>query len=225
MRNRTQSIIGLLLIAAGAAFFLDATDVIAVGELIANWWPLVLVGSGALALPGRPASRTAGIVLIIFGLALLPATTGAVDIPIWQLIIALLLVLFGARLILRGVRGDEQAALDNDASMTVILGDQRIVSEATAFRGGSLTVIMGDVTLDLRNATLREDGADIDVFCMLGELNIVVPREWRVEVRGTPILGEFKDDTDHGYQRPADAPLLTISGTSTLAEATVRHHN
>lgn len=223
MPNRIQTVIGMILVLAGVAFFLDAADVISVGEIISDWWPLAIVLIGLFAMLGRTRSRTGGGLLVLIGAVLLLATTGVIDIPIWQLLIALLLIAGGVNLVLRGLRGDREVVADNETTISAILSEQRIVSEATEFRNGNITTMLGETKLDLRKARLASDGATLEVFCLLAEVTIIVPREWRVTVDGMPILADFSDGTDHQFEREPDASLLAISGVSILGEVEIRH--
>jgi hypothetical protein len=60
------------------------------------------------------------------------------------------------------------------------LDDLDLRVRSPAFRGGRLTAVMSDVTLDLREASLSEDGATISVQSALTDIEILVPRDWDV---------------------------------------------
>ena len=62
------------------------------------------------------------------------------------------------------------------------------------FRGGDMTAVMGGCEVDLRQASMRVP-ASIDVFVMWGGVEIRVPEDWTVELRGVPILAGFVDKT------------------------------
>src|SRR5690554_588365 len=97
---------------------------------------------------GRAGTRTGGGMLVIIGGVLLLATTGLIDIPVWQLIIALALIGVGGSLVLRGYRGDDETARENDTTISVILDEQRVVSQAPQFRHASVTTILGETRFD-----------------------------------------------------------------------------
>lgn len=221
--DRTRALIGLLLIAGGVIFLLDVTEVIPAGEFFSQWWPAIFIVLGLIGLLGRPRSWFGAGMLIVIGVVLLLATLDIVDVPVWQLAVSVILIGIGLNFVLRGLgRGGTRNASDT-VNAVVILGEQRVVSEATAFRRANVTSILGEATLDLRNARLEPAGAMVDSVSVLGELTIVVPRGWRVTSNGMPILGDFQDQTDHSVELPDGSPQLTITGYAILGEVKVTH--
>jgi predicted membrane protein len=91
------------------------------------------------------------------------------------------------------------AASGSDSSATVngfaLLGAVKRGCDSQDFRGGSLTAVMGGCELDLRHASISSGHAVIDTFALWGGIEVKVPQDWSVEVRGTPILGAFDDKT------------------------------
>jgi hypothetical protein len=101
---------------------------------------------------------------------------------------------------------------------TVILGAFNRKCPSKQFRGGDLTAIMGGGKLDLRDAQIKEKEALLDIFTLMGGLEIQVPTGWVVEPRFTPILGGYQDRTarvSQGDQR------LVINGTAIMGTVIV----
>ena len=84
-------------------------------------------------------------------------------------------------------------------------------SEATAFRGGTVTTWFGGGTLDLRGATLDPAGATLRVSTLFGGGNMVVPEAWEVRTKIIPVFGGVGDSRPK-VDRPADAPVLHFEG-------------
>lgn len=61
------------------------------------------------------------------------------------------------------------------------------------FRGGEINVVFAGITLDLRKTTLQEGESFLEISTVFGGANIIVPPEWRIEVRNHSILGGFND--------------------------------
>jgi hypothetical protein len=75
--------------------------------------------------------------------------------------------------------------------------------------------VMGGVDLDLREAQFGAGVTEIEVFALMGGVDILVPTGVRVETTGMGILGGFGvsgADADPG----PDAPVLRISGVATM---------
>jgi predicted membrane protein len=221
--DRTRALLGSLLVLAGVVFLLDAADVIPARDILSGWWPVALIALGLFVMFGSPGSLTGGGILAAIGAVLLLATLDIIEISLWQLIIPLILIGAGLSLVIRGISPGGKADRSNRVNLMGVLSEQRIRSESGRFQRASLTSILGDVNLDLRNSTLDVSGAEVDAFCLLGDINIIVPRGWRVHVQGMPILGDFEDKTDHEQHLPHNAPELTITGVSILADVQIKH--
>jgi hypothetical protein len=82
--------------------------------------------------------------------------------------------------------------------------------------------IMGEVKLDLRNVQLGPGTSEINVRAFIGNVEITVPHNLRVECDGTPFLGEFNCKRRSKSTPSPDAPLIRITGGSFMASVEVR---
>ncbi len=109
-----------------------------------------------------------------------------------------MLALIGLRLVWIGLWPRRPlAGAENIATVDglVLLGGGRRSSNSADFRGGDLMAVMGGFNVDLRNAKIANGPAVIDVFAFWGGIDIKVPEDWAVTVRGIPLLGGFDDKT------------------------------
>jgi cell wall-active antibiotic response 4TMS protein YvqF len=82
--------------------------------------------------------------------------------------------------------------------------------------------VFGEVKIDLRKAGIAGDQAVIDVNALFGGVDIRVPDNWRVEMRGAGIFGAFEDKTVPPRLDPAvKTPQLIITGTAVFGAAKV----
>ncbi|MFQ6031126.1 MAG: hypothetical protein ACE5Q6_26990, partial [Dehalococcoidia bacterium] len=89
-------------------------------------------------------------------------------------------------------------------------GQERITSQD--FQGGEISAILGGMELDLREAGLHEGRATLDATVVCGGLELRVPKEWRVNLQTTTLLG----GTENRHQQPPPEEStgeLTITGT------------
>jgi hypothetical protein len=94
-------------------------------------------------------------------------------------------------------------------------------SQATDFRGGDLSAVMGGIELDLTGARIAADRAELQLFCMWGGIELKVPKEWRLDIRVLPLLGGYADNT---RQEPSlDAPVLVIKGSALMAGVDIKN--
>ena len=102
---------------------------------------------------------------------------------------------------------DEDA---NEVRLVAIFSPVAFHSTASAFRGGTLDCWYGGGIVDLRDATLDAAGAHLEVKAVFGGAQIVVPRDWRIEIDVNGVGGAR--DVRPSRELPVTAPLLTISG-------------
>jgi hypothetical protein len=82
--------------------------------------------------------------------------------------------------------------------------------------------IMGEIKLDLRNVRLGAGTSEIQVCAVMGNIRITVPHNLRVEVDGSPFLGEFSVKRKSASAPSPDAPTIRITGGSYLGSVKVR---
>ena len=100
-----------------------------------------------------------------------------------------------------GVQAVDQAAppagLDTDRYIraAALLGGVKRRNASRDFRGGDATAVMGGCELDLREARIASGEAVLDVFAFWGGVEVRVPPDWAVVLRGMPVLGAIEDQT------------------------------
>src|SRR5262245_24138237 len=101
-------------------------------------------------------------------------------------------------------------------------GDRMIRSQS--FRGGNVTAIMGGFDIDLRDAQIEGEAARIEMFVMMGGVDLKVPENWNVVLDVTPFMGGA-DYNPRNRRAPAEGPqkLLTVSGFVFMGGIEVKH--
>jgi predicted membrane protein len=114
----------------------------------------------------------------------------------------LVLVILGVSLIWRpsGRRMRFQGVVSvDDSSKTInalaLMGGFKRANDSQDFQGGEATAIMGGCELDLRKASIQQGEAVMNLFSVMGGIEIWVPEDWKVVLHGVPILGGFEDKT------------------------------
>jgi len=101
---------------------------------------------------------------------------------------------------------------------------------ATVMRQGEWTLprlyrvmaFMGQVDLDLTHVRIGSGTSTIEVASVMGQVNIIVPHNLRVESHGDPLLGEFKLKYTAPSAAAYDAPLIVIKGTALMGGVSVK---
>jgi predicted membrane protein len=89
-------------------------------------------------------------------------------------------------------------------------GHRRVDSKE--FEGGDIVALFGGVQLDLREAETKLDEMVVDVTAAFGGAEIRVPETWAVSMRVTSIFGGYDDKTHAPPPGAVKPPLLVVTG-------------
>ncbi len=96
---------------------------------------------------------------------------------------------------------------------SALFGGKDIRVDNECFTGADITVIMGAVDLNLRNAIISED-VYINVTAIMGGVDIYVPANVRVVTDGcSTIMGGIDVNTSYANIPSADSPRVIITGS------------
>lgn len=222
-----QVVFGGLLLSIGLLLFLRNLGYLS-GEAW-RFWPLLFIAVGSLKLASatNPFDRLLGLGLLAFGALRIAATYLGLEVGVVD-ILATLLVIFGAAIAWRGIRGPAanescraEIARDHISAMA-FMGGYGPKCTSQQFRGGDVSVLMGGIEMDLRQSSMSpQRPAVLDVFVMWGGVEVRVPDDWVVELRGTPILAGFEDKT-----RPIPGPIekrLIVRGVAIMGGIEIKN--
>jgi len=118
----------------------------------------------------------------------------------------------------RRTAGDDTS---DEFAIAVYVGGVQRACKATSLRRGSVSVVLGGVELDLREATLDPSGADLELSATLGGVNVTVPSDWRVVVDDRARLGGVEALVTDPEELPDDAPLLRVVAHARLGGVSI----
>ena len=208
--------LGLSLL-AGNIFSFDVVD---------NLWPVVLIALGLLWTIRGPLWL--GVVSIVAGTIFLAQEFG---LPVrmetaWPLLIVALGV---AILFSRDGRSKKRRsapASDSDGSVhgsdgiefSVSFSSRSMAVSSMNFRGGTVSATFGSLELDLRQAQLHENGADLNLSSTFGSITLHVPTTWSLRQNGSATLGGV-DDVRSSH--PTEGPTLRLQTSTVLGSLTI----
>ncbi len=205
-----QSLVGLLIIALGVGFLLDALNLWNFSVILADWWPLLIVAMGLLTLLSNPKEILWPFVMIGAGMLLLLRQLDAVSFNVWSLIWPILLIVVGFSFITDRLSPKPKQSGDDGIDLFVAFSGLDISNKSSNFTGGKATVLFGGMTLDLRHAKVKKE-AYINSFTGFGGLELKVPDTWIVKTSGMPLFGGWEDKTTKPTAK--NAPVLHVRGT------------
>jgi predicted membrane protein len=234
-------VLGLGIIIIGVLFLLGNMDIIDPHEYL-RLWPaiLIVVGIAYLIQCQHGSGRVWGIILTFVGTAMLLDRLYFIHFSLWDYW-PLILIFIGMMMIVkslfsrRGItppfaensffrRGitppfAESSDANNYIKAIAVLGGFKRINNSKNFKGGEFTAIMGGLEIDLRDASI-EGEAVIDIFALMGGVEMRVPEDWLVIIEGFPFMGGFEDKT-----RPPkeSAKHLIIKGTAVMGGVEIKN--
>jgi hypothetical protein len=110
----------------------------------------------------------------------------------------------------------------DDMGAFVIFSGLKRRFESDKFRGGKATAMLGGLDLDLTQAKLQENQATVELTAILGGIDLRVPRDWKVVVDSSAILGAV-DDKHSSVAATTVQPTLYVKATAILGGIDIKN--
>lgn len=216
MKQLKKIVWGIILIAAGVLFALNALNITDINIFFDGWWTLfIIVPCTAGLITER--DKTGNLIGIVIGVFLLLCCRDILSFDLfWKLLIPFAIVAIGLKMIFSGIFGNKA----NDILTNMRNRGARPVTGCAAFSGSNLdftnqlfegaelTAAFGGVKCDLRNAIIDQDAA-IHVTAAFGSIDILVPDGVNVKTSTLSLFGGVTNKTSSRK----NAPTIYISGT------------
>ncbi len=208
-----RSVFGILLIILGLGLLLG-------GE----WWPLLIVAFGLYKISTDKNSITFGIAVFLAGLLLLALNLGILPGGFWDYAWPLILILIGISLLSnRFIYGKNQQITENELNHFVVFGGSKEIVNTDDFQGGSVTAVFGGTEIDLRHSDIISENVYLEITAVFGGIDLIVPQNWKLEVKGTPILGGMDNKTHYSGGDNEIRPVLQIRYTAVFGGIDVKN--
>jgi hypothetical protein len=178
--NTHHIAIGFCILGLGVVLILDRIGVVP-AQTALRYWPLALVVVGLSVIvqacrPDAPVVRS--------------------SVP-WGSIFMILILGFSLSYVFER-RADATSATGPTPTLFAVLTGARHTADS-GFEGARVTTLLGGAHLDLRNARPAPgEEVVVDVFTLMGGSVLLVPPEWRLDVRAASFMGGIADQR----QRP-----------------------
>lgn len=206
----SRLLIGAAIVIFGTALLLNALTIIDTSSILQTWWPMLLIVGGIAMLVNDSKNYLWSLAIIIVGVFVQLRALGFYeDINLWQVIWPLVIIGAGISIAMgRSILPQSKVEAGSDDIMAFLGGsDQKNISEN--FTGSRVTAILGGAKVDLRKVTIKKN-ATIQLFTLMGGVELVVPRNVIVKNQTNAILGGVENKTDQDVVK--NAPVLTIIG-------------
>ncbi|MBN2213375.1 MAG: hypothetical protein JW723_03960 [Bacteroidales bacterium] len=211
-------IVGIIIILAGAALL--ATNFTDYGYEIKRYflrWEMLLIGVGLIALFTHE-SKAFGIIVLCIGAAFYIRSFIDIDFNFWQLFWPSMLIIIGLVIMFhhkshRRFHAYGKSTVDIIDEVIVFGGTEKMI-HSDNFQGGKLTSIFGGQKLIFTKAKLANGQNVIELFALFGGFELIIPEEWDVKIKITPIFGGVVDKrlSNPSSSQKSDKELI-IEGT------------
>lgn len=184
----------------GVIWRLNRTGVADINIFFDGWWTLFIIVPSITSLFESGSNKTSSIIFLVIGILFLLASQGLFEFEIlWEILLPAIVILIGLSLIF-GHKVDfnvkeKTKCLDSKDTESIFaaFGEQNVSKSGEKFEKANLNAIFGAVKLDLREAKLEKETV-IGAWAIFGGIEILVPEDCIVKVKGTPIFGGISNE-------------------------------
>ena len=216
--KKTSSILwGVILVAVGVIFALNAFGITNIDVFFDGWWTLFIIVPCAVGL-FTEREKTGNLMGLAIGVFLLLCCWDILSFSmLWKLLVPAVIVIIGLKMVLAGLFGNKanaifakmKAAGKAPKAACAVFSGCDLCYDGEVFEGAELTAVFGGIECDLRNAVIEKDCA-IQASAIFGGIDILVPSGVNVKVRSNSIFGGVSNKT----AIYPDAPTIYVSGLS-----------
>lgn len=235
----TQGVIlAVVLIAVGVLLFLDNIGLFRFRD-IWQFWPVLPIALGLAKLLDSKgvASQVWAAMWILVGSAFLLDHLGLWHMN-WGTVWPLAIVAFGVTMLVNALGRHQQgpvgpiagssegATSDNTLREWATFGGVKRRVDTQDFQGGEMVAVFGGIEIDLRRAVIAPGNKEvvIDANATFGGIELRVPENWIVIMRGIGVFGGYEDKTIPPRESDrATAPRLVIKGYAVFGGVSVQN--
>ena len=206
MKKLSSILWGIVLIAIGVVFGLNAFNITDIDVLFDGWWTLFIIVPCTIGL-FTDNDKMGSIVGILIGVFLLLCCQDILSFDmLWKLAIPAVIILIGIKMIVSNIFGNTSAEVltrhkENGTELkkgTAVFSGHDMNFNGQVFDGAELNAVFGGVKCDLTNAIFGKDSV-INASAIFGGIEIYVPENINVKINSNSIFGGVSDKKHRNY--------------------------
>lgn len=212
MKKVNSILWGIVLIALGLIFGLNALGITDINIFFDGWWTLfIIIPSLITLIEGK--SRIWSVIWLAIGIVLLLCARDILSFEIIsKLIIPVILVIVGINLIFKDyftkkVEEKIKAEVENDYCST--FSSQNVRYEDKEFKGANVDAVFGSVELNLENSIISSDQV-INASSVFGGVEITMPENVNIKIKSTAIFGGVDNKAKRSFNE--NLPTIYVNG-------------
>ena len=218
MKRVSQIIWGVIIVAIGVIFALNAFDITNIDIFFDGWWTLFIIVPCAVALFTK-RDKGGAILGILGGVALLLACQNVVSFSLlWKLVIPFIIVRIGLRLIFRDAFDKQSREAVEKVKATgaparqvcATFSGQDLNYEGEVVENTELTAVFGGIDCNMSQAIIPGDVL-IKAVAVCGGVDLYLPVGGNVKVRSNSLFGGV--DNKRTVAHIEGAPTVYVEAT------------
>lgn len=210
---------GLVLIAIGIIFGLNALGITSINIFFRGWWTLFIIVPSFIEL-FRGNSKMWSLIWLAVGIILLLCAQDILSFSlIGKLIFPFILIIIGVSIIFKDTLNKKVAEKirtlnENKGDFNeccAIFGEQKSDLSGQEFNGANLDAIFGSVELDISKAIIKKDQV-INANAIFGGIKIKVPNGVNIKIKSTPIFGGITNKIKNNHNE--SLPTIYVNGVA-----------
>lgn len=194
---KPRSIFGFMIIAVALLIIFENLGISIFDKVLGNWpLALLIIGGAMIYGPEKGRARALPYILMGLGTLFLLAKYDVFNIHWGSFVVPILLLLLGVYL-LKPRLSKQQNEVGQKSTVEVfsVLGGGEFSTRSSTLMDGNIICVLGGANVDIRDADMDGDFMEIDIFCLMGGVEIKVPLHWQVSIKVVPFLGGVTDQT------------------------------
>lgn len=180
-------VVGLFLTLLGILLTLDNLNLIEGGRYL-RYWPIVFIAVGIVQIVNA-TSRGLGMFWVAAGAVLLGLNARWIRFSLFDLW-PLVLIGAGGVIVAQGLGYRPQLAVRlPPGTILAVLSQRKITVDSRNFTGTRIVAVLGACNLDITAADIEHSPAIIEVFALMGGVEMRVPDGWEVIGDAVPFMG------------------------------------
>lgn len=199
MSKISRIIWGIVLIALGFIFLLNALEITKINIFFNGWWTLLIIIPCLIDLinPNKE-DKMGDIIGILIGIILLLLMQRVLNITlVIKLFIPAIFLIGGLYLVFGSVIKKDLNSKIKDLNTNKYeefcsVFSSQSLSKDDKFKQINLDAVFGSLTFDLKDADISEESL-INISAIFGEVKLIVPKNVTIKVKSTPIFGDISN--------------------------------
>jgi hypothetical protein len=215
--------LGLLLVFLGVGYILQEFKIWEFQLFLNQYWPLLISLLGINQLIKRPARPFGALILIALGLLMEAGELSIIsDVNMWVLLLSSMVVIIGLWFLLpkrrccviAGTPKDNPQSSNADViNESYNFGGARLRNSSPNFQGGRISAAFSGVEIDLRDARLSPEGANLSLDATFCGVNVWVPSDWPLVIVNNPAMGNVANNTRNPNNGGTPSFRINCTGT------------